>query len=187
MIKQWMQRIVVTSCVAVALGLSSGRLTESHSSDDLDQDDHQREETLYIWAGDQERKRPDFLAVIDFDEHSHNYGRVLRTVPLPPPGHVATSRTPSLSSPTKTSWPAAGYSACSQGRMASSFLTSRTLGIRSSSFRHALRSPALPMTSCPCPAGASWSCRWAQRPAVPRAASPSSIISSSWSQSTHAI
>src|SRR5262249_46246018 len=25
---------------------------------------------------------------IDFDEHSHTYGRVLRTVPLPPPGNV---------------------------------------------------------------------------------------------------
>jgi selenium-binding protein 1 len=88
MIKPWMQRIVVTSLAVVALGLSSGSLAEAHSSSDLDQDDHQREETLYIWAGDQERTRPDFLAVIDFDEHSHTYGRVLRTVPLPPPGNV---------------------------------------------------------------------------------------------------
>src|SRR5947199_6885845 len=87
--KQWMQRIVVTSFVAVALGLSSGRPAESHDDQDKqDKDDHQREETLYIWAGDQERVRPDFLAVIDFNEHSHNYGRVLRTVPLPPPGNV---------------------------------------------------------------------------------------------------
>jgi hypothetical protein len=88
MMKPWMQCLVVTSCVAVALGLSSGRLAEAHSSSDLDQDDNQREETLYIWAGDQERKRPDFLAVIDFDDHSPTYGRVLRTVPLPPPGNV---------------------------------------------------------------------------------------------------
>jgi 56kDa selenium binding protein (SBP56) len=88
MLKQWMQCLVVTSCVAVALGLSSGRLAEAHSSSDLDQDDHQREETLYIWAGDQERVRPDFLAVIDFNERSPTYGRVLRTVPLPPPGNV---------------------------------------------------------------------------------------------------
>jgi hypothetical protein len=88
MMKPWMQCLVVTSCVAVALGLSSGRLAEAHSSSDLDQDDHQREATLYIWAGDQERVRPDFLAVIDFDERSPTYGRVLRTVPLPPPGNV---------------------------------------------------------------------------------------------------
>jgi selenium-binding protein 1 len=84
--KRWIQRNVVTSLVAVALGLSSG--SPAKSSDDQDKDDDQRAKTLYIWAGDQERARPDFLAVIDFNEHSHNYGRVLRTVPLPPPGNV---------------------------------------------------------------------------------------------------
>lgn len=46
------------------------------------------EKTLYVWAGDQARQRPDFLAVIDFDEESPGYGRVLRTVPVPPPGNV---------------------------------------------------------------------------------------------------
>jgi hypothetical protein len=84
--KQWIQRSVVTSLVAVALGLSSG--SHAKSNDDQDKDDDQRAKTLYIWAGDQERIRSDFLAVIDFNEHSHNYGRVLRTVPLPPPGNV---------------------------------------------------------------------------------------------------
>jgi 56kDa selenium binding protein (SBP56) len=88
MLKPWMQRLVVTSCVAMALGVASGPRVAAHSSHDLDQDDHQRERTLYIWAGDQERKRPDFLAVIDFDERSPSYGRVLRTVPLPSPGAV---------------------------------------------------------------------------------------------------
>src|SRR5262249_47882576 len=42
-------------------------------------------ETLYIWAGDQARVAPDFLAVIDFDEGSPDYGRVIKTVPVPPP------------------------------------------------------------------------------------------------------
>jgi 56kDa selenium binding protein (SBP56) len=46
------------------------------------------EKTLYVWAGDQARVRPDFLAVIDFDEHSHDYGKVVTTVPLPPPGNI---------------------------------------------------------------------------------------------------
>src|SRR5262249_560466 len=45
-------------------------------------------ETLYIWAGDQARVAPDFLAVIDFDEDSPEYGRVIKTVPVPPPGNV---------------------------------------------------------------------------------------------------
>lgn len=43
-------------------------------------------ETLYVWAGDQARVAPDFLAVIDFDESSPHYGRVIRTVPVPGPG-----------------------------------------------------------------------------------------------------
>lgn len=46
------------------------------------------EKTLYVWAGDQARVHPDFLAVIDFDEDSHDYGKVVKTVPLPPPGNI---------------------------------------------------------------------------------------------------
>ena len=42
--------------------------------------------TLYVWAGDQARVAPDFLAVIDFDEDSPRYGKVIRTVPVPGPG-----------------------------------------------------------------------------------------------------
>ncbi len=44
---------------------------------------------LFIWAGDQARKAPDFLAVVNFDEASPEYGKVLRTVPLPGPGSVS--------------------------------------------------------------------------------------------------
>jgi selenium-binding protein 1 len=44
--------------------------------------------TLYIWASDQARVAPDFLAVIDFDRKSPGYGKVLKTVPLPPPGNI---------------------------------------------------------------------------------------------------
>ena len=45
----------------------------------------QIEDTLLVWTGDQARKVPDFVAVIDFDRDSPHYGKVLRTVPLPPP------------------------------------------------------------------------------------------------------
>src|SRR5262249_35679764 len=41
---------------------------------------------LYIWAGHIDHSIPDFLAVIDFDEGSPGYGRVINTVPLPGPG-----------------------------------------------------------------------------------------------------
>jgi selenium-binding protein 1 len=49
-------------------------------------DDGNPAKTLYVWAGDQARKAPDFLAVIDFDEDSPRYGKVIRTVPVPGPG-----------------------------------------------------------------------------------------------------
>jgi selenium-binding protein 1 len=45
-----------------------------------------REKYLFVWAGDQARTNPDFLAVINFDEHSNGYGNVITTVPLPEPG-----------------------------------------------------------------------------------------------------
>jgi 56kDa selenium binding protein (SBP56) len=51
-------------------------------------DAHAREKAkvLYIWAGDQARTAPDFLAVLNFDENSSDYGKVIRTVPLTGPG-----------------------------------------------------------------------------------------------------
>ncbi len=45
-----------------------------------------RDKYLFVWAGDQARTNPDFLAVINFDEESPEYGRVITTVPLPEPG-----------------------------------------------------------------------------------------------------
>ena len=50
--------------------------------------DEERAKTLYVWAGDQARLAPDFLAVINFDEESDGYGKVIRTVPIPPPGNT---------------------------------------------------------------------------------------------------
>ncbi len=44
------------------------------------------EHHLYVWAGDQARRAPDFLAVVDFDASSKSYGKVVRTVALPEPG-----------------------------------------------------------------------------------------------------
>jgi hypothetical protein len=48
----------------------------------------QKETVLYVWASDQAHKAPDFLAVVDFDEDSATYGKVIHTVPLPPPGNI---------------------------------------------------------------------------------------------------
>ncbi len=49
---------------------------------------HEPAKTLYVWAGDQARVAPDFLAVINFDEDSDDYGKVIGTAPVPPPGNV---------------------------------------------------------------------------------------------------
>lgn len=44
------------------------------------------EKYLFVWTGDQARKAPDFVAVVDFDETSKTYGKVIASVPLPGPG-----------------------------------------------------------------------------------------------------
>src|SRR5215510_915572 len=67
--------------------------------DDRDDNDQGAENYLFVWAGDQARTNPDFLAVINFNESSRQYGKVITTVPLPAPGasgnephHVGLSR-----------------------------------------------------------------------------------------------
>lgn len=47
---------------------------------------------LYVWAGHVNHEIADFLAVIDFDEGSPGYGRVINMVPLP--SHVASYNEP---------------------------------------------------------------------------------------------
>src|SRR5689334_5202888 len=49
---------------------------------------HKAETVLYVWASDQAHKAPDFLAVVDFQPESDTYGKVINTVPIPPPGNV---------------------------------------------------------------------------------------------------
>lgn len=66
--------------------LWGGSIVQAHESHGHGNGD--KEKTLYVWAGDQNRVAPDFLAVVDFNEHSDNYGRIIRTVPIPPPGNV---------------------------------------------------------------------------------------------------
>ena len=66
-------------------------LTAAAFGDDNGRDDrnHVRpEKTLYVWASDQARVAPDFLAVVNFDEDSDDYGKVIRTVSIPVPGNT---------------------------------------------------------------------------------------------------
>jgi selenium-binding protein 1 len=75
---QWKAAGVVSTAVVIGLLLAAGA---SRSKAELEGDRH-----LFIWAGDQARTAPDFLAVIDFDEHGNKYGKIITTVPLPGPG-----------------------------------------------------------------------------------------------------
>lgn len=46
------------------------------------------EKYLFIWAGDQARKASDFLAVVNFDQNSADYGKIITSVPIPNPGNT---------------------------------------------------------------------------------------------------
>ncbi len=74
--------------MATALVLGVVALTSMTMARDgrRDRDEERPPNTLYVWAGDQARLAPDFLAVVDFDEDSPRYGKVVRTVPVPGPG-----------------------------------------------------------------------------------------------------
>jgi selenium-binding protein 1 len=78
------------------LGSKQGLVLSVEAKDkdkDNDEDKNRHESkkgsTLYIWAGDQARIVPDFVAVIDFDESSKTYGKVIRTVSVPTSGNEA--------------------------------------------------------------------------------------------------
>lgn len=85
------ERLPLTWRSALPLALllllcSSPLLAHHHSTQNPEQDAPAK--TLYVWASDQARIAPDFLAVVDFDEESKDYGKVIKTVPIPPPGNV---------------------------------------------------------------------------------------------------
>lgn len=75
-------RAIVLAVILAAVGIAPAR----GDRDDVRR--ARREKTLYVWAGDQARLAPDFLAVVDFDDRSPGYGKVLKTVPLPPGGNL---------------------------------------------------------------------------------------------------
>ena len=90
----WIAAVLVGTGCGQTPDVASPNFTapSTEVSPDRDADDghggHGKEATtLYVWASDQAGKAADFLAVIDFDRKSPNYGQVLRTVPLPPPGN----------------------------------------------------------------------------------------------------
>ena len=91
----WIAAVVVGTGCGPTPDVGSSNVSPLPTEVSLDQDNdnghgsHAKEATtLYVWASDEAGIAPDFLAVIDFDRKSPNYGQVLRTVPLPPPGNT---------------------------------------------------------------------------------------------------
>ena len=76
----WVSILLILTLVGTAF---------SHDGDERG-DGHKKhsEKTLYVWTGDEARLAPDFLVVINFDENSSDYGKIVGTVPIPPPGNV---------------------------------------------------------------------------------------------------
>jgi selenium-binding protein 1 len=75
---------MLAALVVVLAGTPLAKNERDNAAKDDRHDDEAK--TLYVWAGDQARVAPDFLAVIDFDEDSPRYGKVIRSVPVPGPG-----------------------------------------------------------------------------------------------------
>lgn len=60
--------------------VSSSSQALQNDKDEDEDDNSPGAKTLYVWMGDQARQQPDAVAVINFNEHSKNYGKVLRKV-----------------------------------------------------------------------------------------------------------
>jgi hypothetical protein len=110
---------VVRGAIATGLLLGATLAFADHS-----------ENTLLVWAGDQAHIAPDFVAVIDFDRTSSNYGKVLRTVPLSGSSAVGNERTMSASPAMGGRWPSVASSAFCVVRIRSSSSTSPIPAIR---------------------------------------------------------
>src|SRR6266446_6771647 len=76
-----MRKKVITTAVLVGAGMLL--FTGIHI---MGADHDNEEKHMFVWAGDQARTNPDFLAVVNFDEHSPKYGKVVTSLPLPGPG-----------------------------------------------------------------------------------------------------
>ena len=77
-------RILAIPLILALASVSFGQFSGGPKGRELDRE----AKVLYVWAADEAHRAPDFLAVIDFDENSRDYGRVITTVPLPPPGNI---------------------------------------------------------------------------------------------------
>jgi len=79
--------IVAGPMRAPMLWADSQKQPESQIDTDKQDKDAKEDKYLYVWAGDELGIQNDFLAVIDFNEHSANYGEVIATATAPTSGN----------------------------------------------------------------------------------------------------
>jgi hypothetical protein len=89
------------------LALSSIALTPAALARSSAEDSSETGRYLFICAGDQARTAPDFLAVINFDQNSDNYGKSS-------PPDLSPLLTRPATNPITLVFPAMGESSCSQ-------------------------------------------------------------------------
>src|SRR5438094_885371 len=86
---------IFIAVASLCAGVMAARWRSTRPATTLQEDEKekekrdQRERFLFVWAGDQARTNPDFLAVVNFDESSRDYGKVITTVALTRPGATA--------------------------------------------------------------------------------------------------
>ena len=83
---------IFIAVASLCAGVMAARWRSTRPATTLQEDEKEkekrdeREKFLFVWAGDQARTNPDFLAVVNFDESSRDYGKIITTLPLPGPG-----------------------------------------------------------------------------------------------------
>jgi 56kDa selenium binding protein (SBP56) len=147
MMKGLSSPVAILLAAALAAGAASAQTTINQ-----DHDQH----ILYVWAGDQARVAPDLLAVINFDEDSPNYGKVIRTVPIPPPGNVGNEPHHCHLSADHNILGCGGLLSLLHGQNGIFFLASTTRVTRNFSSPPARRNRVSRTLSCRSKAAASW-------------------------------
>jgi hypothetical protein len=84
MISKVIMHALGSKCGLLALTVAVATCASTASADDAEGYRSERPKFLFLCAGDQARIAPDFLAVINFDESSPDYGHVVATAPFPP-------------------------------------------------------------------------------------------------------
>src|SRR5262249_23560781 len=123
----------------------------------------------------------------DFDEHSHTYGRVLRTVPLPPPGNVGNEPHHCHLSADKNILACGGLLSVLSGQNGIFFFDVSHARHPVFLFSTSAANSSITDDFLPLPTGGFLVTQMGSASGGARAVWPSSIGISSWSQSTQAI